>query len=210
LTDSNSPTKMNIDKNTVADFLRGYSLVAEKFSKKEKGQSKTPDFRVHKQNELVFYCEVKSIEQDNFEELVLKHGFYVRTGKNPIDDIISKKIHEAHKQFNTVNRGCNLPNVLVFVNHERTFEWKYGALQRVVAEVVPLSDGTYLQVGNRAIDGRIKTEKFDIHLYIWIDYFRHTEPGFLFSQSNKTHYCNLCKYFRKKPEEIDVSKRKQC
>jgi len=200
---------MNRDENTVRDFLKEHSLIAEKFSKKEKNQSRTPDFRVFKKNELVFCCEVKSIEQDSFDELVLKHGFYSRAGKNPIDDIISKKIHEAYRQFSAVNKGCNLPNVLVFVNHERTFQWKYGALQRVVGEVILLIDGRYLHVGNRAIDGRIKTEKFDIHLYIWIDVFRNTEPLFLFLQSNKTHYYDLCKYFDKEPEEINANKIKQ-
>ncbi len=200
---------MNDDEHRVIDFLREYNLKAEEFTKIEKRQSKTPDFRVFKTDELVFYCEVKSIDKDDFDDLVSKHGFYVRTGKDPTDDIISSKIHKAHKQFNEANKNCELPNVLVFVNHERTFAWAYGGLQRVVAEVVPLSDGTYLHVGNRAIDGRIKTEKFNVHLYIWIDDFHQTNPGFLFVPFQSDYYRNLRDYFGKDPKQINIKKIRQ-
>lgn len=115
---------MNDDEHRVAGFLKEYNLIAVEFTKKERKQLKTPDFRVLKDDELVFYCEVKSIDKDDFDELVLERGFYIRTGKDPIDDIISTKIHKAHKQFNAANKNCDLPNVLIFINHERTYAWE--------------------------------------------------------------------------------------
>ncbi len=197
---------MNTDESKALHFLKKYGLNAKRFTKREKRQSKTPDFQVFKENELVFYCEVKSIDKDDFEDLVAQHGFYVRVGKDPIDDIISAKIHKACQQFDAVNEKLEYPNVLIFVNQERTYDWKYGGLQRVVTEIVPLSNGTYLHVGSKAIDGRIKSEKFNIQLYIWIDDFYPSEPGFLFSPFDEVHYCNLRNYFGKDPKQIDVNK----
>ena len=54
------------DKKLVADFLASKGLRTEEFSKKEKAQSKTPDFRVFCEQDFAFYCEVKSLSRDDW------------------------------------------------------------------------------------------------------------------------------------------------
>ena len=63
---------MDIDEQKIADLLRKRGLIAKEFSKKEKGELKTPDFRVFKEDELVFFCEVKTIDRDEWLERLVK------------------------------------------------------------------------------------------------------------------------------------------
>ena len=56
------------DEKFVVNLLADKGLRAERFSKSEMRQSKTPDFRVFHGEELKFYCEIKSIEKDSGRE----------------------------------------------------------------------------------------------------------------------------------------------
>ncbi len=53
-------------EQTVNDFLSGYGLTSETFSKEELGNGKTPDYRVYKDDELFGYCEVKNAQKDTW------------------------------------------------------------------------------------------------------------------------------------------------
>lgn len=48
----------------VKDLLRSYGLRTEIFTKQEVRKIKSPDFCVFKENNFVFYCEVKCAQQD--------------------------------------------------------------------------------------------------------------------------------------------------
>ena len=52
------------DETLVIKLLAEKGLRAERFSKTEIRQGKTPDFRVFKDEALRFFCEVKSIDED--------------------------------------------------------------------------------------------------------------------------------------------------
>ena len=52
------------DEKLVVKLLAEKGLRAERFSKVEIGQRKTPDFRGFKDGALMFFCEVKSVEED--------------------------------------------------------------------------------------------------------------------------------------------------
>jgi hypothetical protein len=53
------PKKKNLGEEFAIQWLARHGLRAERFSTVEMRQSKTPDFRVFKDTELVLYCESK-------------------------------------------------------------------------------------------------------------------------------------------------------
>lgn len=59
---------MKSDEVAVSEFLANRGLVTAGFSKQERRERKTPDYRVFKDDTLIGYCEVKSIEKDLKEE----------------------------------------------------------------------------------------------------------------------------------------------
>ncbi|PDO10505.1 MAG: hypothetical protein BLM47_07215 [Candidatus Reconcilbacillus cellulovorans] len=109
---------MFLDKpeEIVKDYLEKNHFLVKKIDEKIVGQK--PDFEVFLNNDLVFYCEVKSlrgdldinkmIESEEPNEPISRH--------DPIFNSIANRIHEASKQFLAVNPKHNIPNVLSFVN----------------------------------------------------------------------------------------------
>lgn len=93
------------EEQIIEDYLKSIGLYCIRFSKAEMRQGKTPDYRVYKNNELKFFCEVKTVE-------AIGVG-----GDDPVFNKLTDDIHEAMKQFNAVNLEENYPNVLAFVNH---------------------------------------------------------------------------------------------
>lgn len=53
-------------EDKVKEFLERYQLRPERFTPAEMASGKTPDFRVFSGNDLEFYCEVKSPEEDTW------------------------------------------------------------------------------------------------------------------------------------------------
>lgn len=92
------------NEERVYSFLKTMKLEPLRFSKEELKASKTPEFRVYKDGKLICYCEVKSIFDDNFEGV----------RPDPTYNTIQNKIHEAVKQFDSVNPFHDYPNVLAF------------------------------------------------------------------------------------------------
>lgn len=175
---------MSSEEQLVVDLLQEKNLRAEIFTKEEKDKSKTPDFRVFKEDELAFFCEVKT------------SGETVDGYRNdPIFNRISNKIHEAVKQFDAVNPNLKYPNVLFFVNHDDICV--FDDLVSVITGDLVADDGSRNDIYSKFSDGRIKEEKFRIHLFIWIDEFEGNR--YYFNPSNKQHFDNLCSYFDKAP-----------
>lgn len=194
---------MNIDEKKIVDILQGHGLRAEEFTKEQKRLSKTTDFQVFREDKLVFFCEVKTIRKDEWLEITLKKEFSAfRVIPDPAFNSISNKIHEAIRQFNLVNPDLKYPNVLAFINYERSCRWENGRLLNVITGLFFADDGTRHPIYIRFSEGRIKKEKTLIHLYLWLDVFMNSDPGFLFTQINKKHFKNLCNYFGKKPDSL--------
>ncbi len=193
---------MDIKEQQIADLLRKNGLQVKEFTKKERDQSKTPDFRVFKESKFVFYCEVKTIAPDDWLIKLIKDappGTLVGGGRDdPIYNRLTNKIHDAVKQFETVNPNSEYPNVLAFVNLDNMCGW---------LDLIAVTTGQFLSKGGgldpiylKYSEGRIKKEKIKIHLYIWID---KSKGGFyLFNQVEKKHLNNLCSYFGKNPESF--------
>jgi hypothetical protein len=58
-------SKAKLDgENRVHEYLTGAGFRVDRFTKAEMQQGRTPDFRVFAGDELAFYCEVKTTQED--------------------------------------------------------------------------------------------------------------------------------------------------
>lgn len=172
---------MNADENMVAKFLENYGLKATEFSKQERRNGKTPDFRVSRNDDLTFFCEVKTIEKD----------MIVGLRKDPVFNRISTDIHTAVKQFDAVNPKIKAPNVLALINHDRSC----GFL-----DLIGVLSGNFITeneqphaIYSRLSKGRINDEKGRVHLFLWLDDFK--PQRFLFTQIHAEFHKQLCGWF---------------
>lgn len=136
---------MNKDEKRVKNLLEDRGCSVQRIVEDPKGQK--PDFLVKADN-MKFYCEVKSIDGDS------------------ILNSISKKIHKSVKQFNAVN--SNIPNALVLCSHNDN-DWINSLdLIAVLTSNFYTDDGNKHKIYGLYSDGRIKKEKFNISLYVWL------------------------------------------
>jgi hypothetical protein len=186
---------MNKDEKTVAEWLKTRGFIVMGFNKNEKAKSKTPDFKIYKDHELIFYCEVKTVAKDKWLEDQIKGappGEIVGGVRNdPTFNNIVAKIHEASGQFRAVNPDRNYPNVLVFINNEDFC----GLIDfiSVITGCFYSENGRISPIYKKYSEGRIRYEKHEIDLYIWKDVS--DEEKYLFSQSNPEHLSSLCNSF---------------
>jgi hypothetical protein len=82
----------------VEQWLRARGLVPERFSPRRRRLGKTPDFRVGSGGGLVFFVEVKTL-----------------TSATPGFGALALKVVRAKAQFDAVNQGGRLANVLALV-----------------------------------------------------------------------------------------------
>lgn len=195
---------MASDELRVAEYLLESGLRSEPFSSSEKQKGKTPDFRVFRCDEFAFFCEVKGISRDGWLdgqlEKVPKGQLAGGLRPDPIYNRLSSKIHEAVKQFDAVNPGADLPNVLVLVNHDDLCDWK--DLISVTTGKVLTDDGRSLDIFRKYSEGRIRDERWRIHLYIWLDDFKDDHK--FFNMNATSHKEKLCEYFTVDPDTIQT------
>jgi hypothetical protein len=65
---------LNLGEEFAVEYLSGRALRAERFTKAEMRQGKTPDFRVFKGTEFVLYCESKHVQHDEWLDNQLEHA----------------------------------------------------------------------------------------------------------------------------------------
>ncbi|HWP97164.1 MAG TPA: hypothetical protein VN426_09985 [Syntrophomonadaceae bacterium] len=147
-----------LDEKFVADLLIAYGLQPVRFSTDEMIlYGKTPDFKVLSPNNLQFYCEVKSIMEDE----VYDNDHVVKVHRR-----IFHKIQEASAQFRSVNFQSAVPNVLALVNHEPFAT--LGDLVWALEDIQPLNPlpnpiyGHHL--ANRLLGGH-----GPVDLFIWVN-----------------------------------------
>ena len=197
------------DKKLVADFLESKGLRAKEFSKEERTQSKTPDFRVFHEQGFAFFCEVKSLFGDDWVNQQLE---VTNLGNDddasrhdPTYNRVSQKIHEAVKQFNAVNQDLVHPNVLVFINHVEGSD--VLDLSIVCTGGVITDSGKWLPIGRKFSEGRIRDKKRRIHLFIWIDDFNGGPKHYLrYNREAQEYLDSLCDYFGSDPASIRASR----
>ena len=180
---------MDTNEQKVEQYLTEGGFRLERFSKRELRNSKTPDFRVFKEGEFAFFCEVKSVDRNTW---------WGGLRNDPIYNRLTADIHDAVKQFNTVNPKLEYPNVIAIVN--RDFTTGYLDLIAVTTGNFIAKGGEILPIFRKYSEGRIREEKKRIHLYIWLDDFKANKLHFNLGAS--CHLQRLCNYFQIEPASI--------
>ena len=193
---------MDEEEAKVEQYLLDRGLSCSRFSKQEMRKSKTPDFRVSKNDEFAFFCEVKTSKNDSWlnEQLIKIRVGYITGGlrNDPIFNRLTDDIYKAVKQFDAVNPKQEFPNVLAIVNRDENC----GFLD-LLADLTGnfyADDGSVHPIYARFSEGRIKEKKEKIHLYIWIDEFR--PDRLFFFQTNEAHHLKLCELFGVNADDI--------
>ncbi|MDR3554021.1 MAG: hypothetical protein P4L55_04645 [Syntrophobacteraceae bacterium] len=192
-------------EQVVNDFLSGYGLRLEVFDKNQLGIGKTPDFKVYSDEKLIFYCEVKNAQKDMWLDKELEKaapGDIVGGLRNdPVFSRLSTHIHKACKQFESVNKDENLPNVLAFHNEDENSG--FLDLLAVTTGNFFAEGGAVFPVYKQFSEGRIKADIEKIHLFIWINAYKpHRFSTFLFNTINTRYQDKLCPIFGFDPEKL--------
>ncbi len=195
---------MNPDEQLAATFLQSHGLAAERFSKSERRHGKTPDFRVMRDGQLEFFCEVKTDDEDaewirkkQSAATVFEH---MRNGKYILNRFTGQ-IGKAVQQFDAVNPDLAKPNVLIFVNHDGValHEMLIGALTgnyyTDTHDILP-----WLK---KYSEGGIAEAKKRIHLFVWIDRSEgSSEERFTFGWDDR-FYVRLCDLFSVNQDQVN-------
>lgn len=204
---SNSPTPTRnfpIHETRVREYLTATGLRVERFTKAEMQQGRTPDFRVFAGDELAFYCEVTTAQEDEWLDKQLAAApplTLVGGGRpDPTYNRISSQIHSAVGQFDAVNPAMDLPNVLALVNGDD------GA--GITDLISVLTGNAYCESGDvwpmfrEYSDGRIREEKLRVHLYLWFNEWKAGDPQEFFPEVHAVHHPALCVHFGVDPAAI--------
>ncbi|HVN38318.1 MAG TPA: hypothetical protein VMW19_09145 [Myxococcota bacterium] len=175
----------------MSDALAAKNLRAVRFTKEEMRDRKTPDFRVFRDSEFAFYCEVKEVAQDDWAE----------GGRpDPIFNRLVADIHTSVKQFKSANSDRRDPNVLAFVNNDNRCD--YLDLLAVTTGQFFAADGSNDPIYRQFSEGRIRDEKFQVDLYLWFDSFKADQ--FLFNVFDARHLDRLCGYLSVDPLSLEI------
>ena len=149
---------MNDSEAFVDERLRAFGFRLEPFSKREIRARKTPDRRVYRGRELVFLLEIKEIAEDNW---------LGGARPDPVFNRLTDDIHEAVKQFDSVNPNRKVANVLAFVNRDPMCGSE--DLRGVLTGSALTSSGKRFRIYDKYALGRIREERFRVDLYLWLD-----------------------------------------
>jgi len=152
----------------VKQYLEERGLTVEKIKESD---IKTADFAVFLGGKLVFYLEEKTLELTPpvFQSI------------DPVYNTIANHIHEAIKQFKSVNPDREVPNVLSFTNMDPAKDINY-LFSTLTGHVITAS-------GKLRWINKIKHIKDDMHyidLYLWFDHDRGLS-GHIWEEENSTH-----------------------
>lgn len=193
---------MEPDEDRVKTYLKNRGLTADRFSKAEKRRGKTPDFRVLLNGNVLFYCEVKSSPKDRWLGKQLSNAIPCELVGGARNDSIFNRlttdVYDAAKQFNAVNKDQKHPNVLALVNHDDMCG--FNDLLGILTGNFFANNGDVYPIYRQFSHGRIKDEKGNIHLFIWLD--DHAPARLLFSQTDEAHHATLCATFGVTQNEI--------
>lgn len=190
------------DEDLVVKLLADKGLRAERFSISEKRRGKTPDFRVFQGEALKFFCEVKSVEKDTWldKQLDAAAPCQIVGGlrDDPVYNRLADDIHQAAAQFLAVNPASEIPNVMVFVNHDSMCDEQ--DMVGVLTGQFLADDGTSHRIYTKFSEGRIKNGKFFIHLFCWVEEGRFR--ALTFNQAHSVHCNALCELLSYDPTSI--------
>lgn len=191
------------DVQRIIELLTREGLEVKKLDEQE--GKRTPDLIAHAGGKLAFYCEVKSILEDSWlEDLVSKapEGMLipVEEKNDSTHSRITTKVHEAAAQFRSVNPEGEHPNILAIVNHDTRYS-DFRTLRRTVTGKFYTDEGKGYPICCRYSEGRIKDEKREIDLYLWVEHDKIVYC--LFAGKDNKAYADLCAYLGLNPKEIE-------
>jgi hypothetical protein len=159
-----------------------YGACLRRIPKSEEEGVKTPDYELLVTNARVAVLEVKRLvrtprnPENGWQMKMSSNGICEATRIDNAPQRVSKIIHEAFKQLNTVPD----PKILVFVNDETQMD-SLDLLEAFNGFLHYGNDslGYYKNtVSAKVANGAIREEKWRIDLYIWIDRCRRINPEF--------------------------------
>jgi hypothetical protein len=185
--------KKNLGEEFAIEWLARHGLRAERFSKSETRQGKTPDFRVLKGTEFVLYCESKYVQHDEWldKQLANAQPLEIVGGlrHDPIYNRLADRIHDAAKQFEAVNTG-QFPNVLILTNSDA--HCGFPDLLSVLTGNFYAEGGAVDPIFKQISEGRIREEKLTIDLYVWLNEWKgNQQKGTLYFNAGSKHYAAL-------------------
>lgn len=191
----------NEQKNLISDFfLERYGLVTEPIPE---GDSPTPDFKVFKDHEFAFYCEIKSLNDPWWDEELAKAPPFTLVGgdhDDPIFNRVSKAIKKAAPQFLAVNPEQKEPNVLALVNFDVASDEQ--DLIAVLTGNFYAEDGSTHPIYKKYSEGRIKNLKLLFDLIIWIQIESGKKPLYrLYFNHGSSHLEKIAFFFNYQPSE---------
>jgi hypothetical protein len=142
---------------------------------------------------LFAYCEVKSPRDEWLDGQVDKAEPGEIVGglrSDPVFHRLSKMIEKAAKQFDSVNPGRSVPNILAIVNHDDSSH--LGDLIETLTGMFHAENGTRHPTMKHVSEGRIRDAKCRIDLYLWMEGGAGRPQGCLFGDSVPAHVDALC------------------
>lgn len=185
----------------VQEYLTGAGLRVARFTKAEMRQGRTPDFCVFAGDELAFYCEVKTAQEDEWldKQLAVAPPLTLVGGlrPDPTYNRLSNYIHSAVGQFDAVNPDMEHPNVLAIVNGDDGAG--FTDLIQVLTGNAYCESGEVWPMFHEYSEGRIRDEKLRMHLYLWFNEWKAGDPQKFFPEVHPEHHVALCGHFGVNP-----------
>jgi len=182
------------DLATADNFFKLHGLTSLGFSKDERRASKTPDRRLLKENQTVAYVEVKSPQYDNWLdnkiEIALPMKIVGGSKSDPVFSRLTRHIDKATQQFDAVNHFRNIPNILMFINHNSHSHW--GDLHEVLTGHFVDNNGNLHATMLNISEGKIRDSKQKIDCYIWYEKKYEAITAFLFSNESAKNCLDVC------------------
>ncbi len=172
----------------VKNYLESKGFNVEKI---QESDFKTPDFKVHKNSDFVFYCEEKSLD-DKDCDYITPDDLDCFIANNEDSDAtynsLSTIIRKAIKQFNSVNPNREFPNVLAITNFNIMKD-----IQDIFISLTgyaPLESGEYLKIHKV---GRLASELHNIDLFLWFN--KDNFSGLIWGDNRQLHVKRLKEIF---------------
>lgn len=130
---------------------------------------KTPDRKIMRGGKLAGYLEVKSPRDERLNDALASAGPFEIVGHAGHDSIfnrLARHIEKAAAQFAAVNPRREVPNVLVFVNHD---DASHGGDLHETLTGHAVTDRGVLPTMLNVSEGKIRELKGRVDVYLWID-----------------------------------------
>jgi hypothetical protein len=195
------------DEALVAEFWKEKGFDAQRFEKAETRFSKTPDFKLYRDERLVAFCEVKTFQHDSWLDRKLKNAASGELAgglrPDPIYNRISNAVHAAIQQLETANPKHEYLNFLALVNRDMTATCE--DLTSVLTGYWDPLHGVLEKTSTAYSEGRIREGKRKIDLYVWLEPSQNKplKPRlFFFGNENDETRDRICKMLGVNPNKF--------